>query len=64
MKQVSKNTRRCAREGLLLVLPLTAGCGLFYAVPFLMVLQNSFQRGTGRSRENVVIHKSHILNGI
>ena len=51
MKQVSKNTERSAREGLLLILPLAAGCGLFYAVPFLMVLQNSFQRGTGRSRE-------------
>ena len=55
MKQVSKNTERSAREGLLLILPLAAGCGLFYAVPFLMVLQNSFQRGTGRSREYVGI---------
>ena len=55
MKQVSKNTERSAREGLLLVLPLAAGSGLFYAVPFLMVLQNSFQRGTGRSREYVGI---------
>ena len=55
MKQVSKNTERSAREGLLLSLPLAAGCGLFYAVPFLMVLQNSFQRGTGRSREYVGI---------
>lgn len=55
MKQVSKNTERSAREGLLLILPLAAGSGLFYAVPFLMVLQNSFQRGTGRSREYVGI---------
>ena len=55
MKQISKNTERSAREGLLLILPLAAGCGLFYAVPFLMVLQNSFQRGTGRSREYVGI---------
>ena len=55
MKQVAKNTERSAREGLLLILPLAAGCGLFYAVPFLMVLQNSFQRGTGRSREYVGI---------
>ena len=55
MKQVSKNTERSAREGLLLILPLAAGCGLFYAVPFLMVLQNSLQRGTGRSREYVGI---------
>ena len=55
MKQVSKNTERSAREGLLLILQLAAGCGLFYAVPFLMVLQNSFQRGTGRSREYVGI---------
>ena len=66
MKQVSKNTERSAREGLLLVLPLTAGCGLFYAVPFLMVLQNSFQRGTGRSREYVGIetYRSMLRSGV
>lgn len=66
MKQVSKNTERSAREGLLLVLPLAAGCGLFYAVPFLMVLQNSFQRGTGRSREYVGIetYRSMLRSGV
>ena len=66
MKQVSKNTKRSAREGLLLVLPLAAGSGLFYAVPFLMVLQNSFQRGTGRSREHVGIetYRSMLHSGV
>ena len=66
MKQVSKNTERSAREGLLLVLPLAAGSGLFYAVPFLMVLQNSFQRGTGRSREYVGIetYRSMLHSGV
>ena len=66
MKQVSKITERSAREGLLLVLPLAAGCGLFYAVPFLMVLQNSFQRGTGRSREYVGIetYRSMLRSGV
>lgn len=66
MKQVSKNTERSAREGLLLILPLTAGSGLFYAVPFLMVLQNSFQRGTGRSREYVGIetYRSMLRSGV
>ena len=66
MKQVSKNTERSAREGLLLVLPLAAGSGLFYAVPFLMVLQNSFQRGTGRSREYVGIetYRSMLRSGV
>lgn len=66
MKQVSKNTERSAREGLLLILPLAAGCGLFYAVPFLMVLQNSFQRGTGRSREYVGIetYRSMLRSGV
>lgn len=53
MKRVSKGMRRDAREGRLLILPLLAGGGLFYAVPFLMVLRNSLQRGTGRSREFV-----------
>lgn len=66
MKQVSKNTERSAREGLLLILPLAAGSGLFYAVPFLMVLQNSFQRGTGRSREYVGIetYRSMLHSGV
>lgn len=66
MKQVSKNTERSAREGLLLILPLAAGCGLFYAVPFLMVLQNSFQRGTGRSRKYVGIetYRSMLHSGV
>ena len=53
MKRNSIGTRRNAREGLLLILPLMSGCLLFFAVPFLMVLKNSFQLGTGRSREFV-----------
>lgn len=53
MKRNSVGTRRNAREGLLLILPLMSGCLLFFAVPFLMVLKNSFQLGTGRSREFV-----------
>lgn len=54
MKQ-SKPTpsARNAREGYVLTLPLMLGCLMFYAVPFLLVLRNSFQRGTGSSREFV-----------
>ncbi len=33
----------------LLVLPLLAGCLLFYAVPFVLVIQYSFVRGSGRN---------------
>ena len=53
MKKNTICTRRNAREGQFLVLPLMAGCALFFAVPFLMVLKNSFQLGTGKSREFV-----------
>ncbi len=45
--------QRNAYEGYLLILPLMAGCMIFYAVPFLLVVFNSFQRGTGSSREFV-----------
>lgn len=49
----SNATIRNAREGYALTLPLMLGCLVFYAVPFLLVLRNSFQRGTGGSREFV-----------
>lgn len=46
-------TKRNAREGRLLALPLLCGCLVFYAVPFLMVLRNSFQWGVGYSQKYV-----------
>ncbi len=50
---MKKLTVRNAREGYLLVLPLTLGALIFYAVPFLLVLHNSFQKGAGDSLEFV-----------
>ncbi len=50
---MKKLTVRNAREGYLLVLPLMLGALIFYAVPFLLVLRNSFQKGAGDSQEFV-----------
>ena len=38
---------RRARDGYLLTLPLLAGCLMFYALPFVMVLRNSLYSGVG-----------------
>lgn len=46
MMKMNQTTRN-ARDGLLLTAPLLAGCLIFYALPFLMVLQNSARHGIG-----------------
>lgn len=48
---MKKLTIQNAREGYLLILPLMLGAMVFYAVPFLLVLRNSFQKGAGDSLE-------------
>lgn len=46
-------SQRNAREGVALILPLVLGCGVFYLVPFLMVLRNSVYSGIANSRQFV-----------
>lgn len=53
MSKQAKKALCGAWEGIALAAPLVIGCGLFYGVPFGMVLQNSFQRGTGSARQYV-----------
>lgn len=55
-----------AREGYLLILPLLAGCLVFYGVPFLLVLRNSVFHGIGYSETYVGLHNyiSLLHNGV
>lgn len=61
-----KLSKRNARDGYLLTLPLLAGCLVFYAIPFLMVLRNSVHHGIGYSEQFVGLSNywSMLNNGV
>ena len=43
---------KSALQGWLLVAPLLIGCLLFYAIPFVLVLQYSLSTGSGGASED------------
>lgn len=48
--KLSKASLRNARDGYLLTLPLLAGCLIFYALPFVLVIQYSMTKGVGNNQ--------------
>lgn len=59
-------SRKNARDGWLLVAPVTLGCLLFYALPFLLVVRHSVMRGVGNSQSFVGLdnYRSVLNNGM
>lgn len=57
---------RSARDGYLLTLPLLAGCLMFYAIPFVMVVRNSLYQGTGYFQRFAGLenYRSMLQNGV
>ncbi len=50
MKASNKAKIRNARDGYVMTLPLVAGCLIFYAYPFLLVIRHSLMKGSGNSQ--------------
>lgn len=59
-------SRRNARDGVLLVLPLMAGCFLFYAAPFVQVIRYSLTSGSGTTQQFVGLenYRRMLNNGV
>lgn len=51
-----KASTKKAQQGMILTLPLAVGCLVFYAIPFIMVIQYSLTRGVGSSQIFVGIY--------
>ena len=66
MKASNKAKIRNARDGYVMTLPLVAGCLIFYAYPFLLVIRHSLMKGSGNLQTYVGIknYESVVGNSI